>query len=234
MLVRPPIYGLDIVVDAKSLPDKPNIDGIYVLDPSASTVVGAGISTIDGDERYEGDERRILSILDQRFAVLDPGIISTWNGSILDLPILRARARMLQIGLGLRIRPERRRSPRSIGRHRTQQTVQVGDATLGTGRPVFGAWHRQRHLDLRWVYSEDASTDELLGPDPTRGAHLARSLAERRWTRARRHLDRMPPPAELTSFAWTCMEPELEDGPAVNIPMSAKARHPSAGHMIRN
>ena len=232
MLVRPPIYGLDIIVDAKSLPDKPNIDDVFVLDPSSSTVVAAGISTIDGDEYYDGDERRILSILDQRFAVLDPGIISTWNGSVLDLPFLRARARVLRMGLGLRVRPDRRRAPRPTRNHHSQPTVQVGDRNLGAGKPVCGAWHRQRHLDLRWVYGEDASTDELLGPDPRRGAHLARSLAERRWTRARRHLDRIPPPANLSSFTWTCMAPEMESGPAVTIPASAKARHPSAGNML--
>ncbi len=235
MLVRPPIYGLDIVVDVSSLLDKPNgdpNDDVYVVDPSNSTVVAAGISTIDGDEYYDGDERRILSILDQRFAVLDPGIISTWNGSILDLPFLRARAKVLQLGLGLRVRPDRRRGPRPTRKHRPQPTVHVGDPDLGASSPVCGAWHRQRHLDLRWVYGEGASTDELLGPDPRRGAHLARSLAERRWMRARRHLDRIPPPANLTSFTWTCLSPDSEDGPAVRIPASAKARHPSSGNMI--
>ncbi|MGH1493894.1 MAG: hypothetical protein ACRBK7_31625 [Acidimicrobiales bacterium] len=233
MLVRPPIYGLDIVVDVGSLPDKPNAEDVYVLDPSASTVVAAGISTIDGDEYYDGSERRILSILDQRFAVLDPGIISTWNGSILDLPFLRARAKMLRMGLGLRVRPDRRREPRSPAGDRRQPSVQVGNAMLGPARPVCGAWHRQRHLDLRWVYGETTSTDELSGLDPRRGAHLARSLAERRWLRARRHLDRIPPPANLSSYTWTCLSPESETGPSVTVPTTAKARHPSSGAVLR-
>jgi hypothetical protein len=224
---------LDIVVDANALPDKPNDDDVYVLDPSNSKVVAAGISTIDGDEYYDGNERRILSVLDQRFAVLDPGIITTWNGSILDLPFLRARAKLLRLGLGLRVRPDRRREPRSARRERRQPSVQVGNATIGPTRPVCGAWHSQRHLDLRWVYGETASTDELIGRDPQRGAHLARSLAERRWLRARRHLDRVPPPANLTSYAWTCLSPESETGPSVTVPMTAKARHPSSGAMLR-
>lgn len=239
MLVRPPIYGLDIVVDAEPQLDKSiQRDGsddadVYVLDPYRSTVVAAGISTIDGDEYYDGDERRILSVLDQRFAVLDPGIISTWNGSVLDLPFLRARARVLRMGLGLRVRPDRRRGPRPASNRRPQPAVRVGSARSGAAKPVCGAWHRQRHLDLRWVYGEGASTDELLGPDPTRGAHLARSLAERRWTRARRHLDRIPPPANLTSFAWTCLGPESETGPSVTILAEAKARHPASGGIFK-
>lgn len=241
MLVRPPIYGLDIVVDAEPLPATPGTaddrSDVVVLDPSTSRVVAAGISTVDGDEYYDGSERRILSVLDQRFAVLEPGIISTWNGSILDLPFLRARARALRISLGLRVRPDRRRGPRPAASRSqvsgpVQPTVRVGDARSGAARPVCGAWHHQRHLDLRWVYGESASTDELQHLDPRRGAHLARSLAERRWVRARRHLDRIPPPVGLTSYAWTCLAPEGELGPAVTIPRSAKARHPSSGTMI--
>lgn len=230
MLVRPPIYGLDIVVDTSRLPEKPDSDDVYVLDPAQSTVVSAGISTIDGDEYYDGDERRILSILDQRFAVLDPGIISTWNGSILDLPFLRARARALRLGLGLRVRPDRRRHLRRIGEQRNEPSLRVGDAD-GSTQPVSGAWHRQRHLDLRWVYGDASSADDLASLDPRRGAHLARSLAERRWMRARRHLDRIPPQTNnLSSYTWTCISPDAEDGPTVTtIPASAKARHPSAG-----
>jgi hypothetical protein len=228
---------LDIVVDAEPMLDKSATDadpnGVYILDPLNSTVIAAGISTIDGDEYYDGDERRILSVLDQRFAVLDPGIISTWNGSILDLPFLRARARFLRLGLGLRIRPDRRRGPRPSTTRRPQPSVQVGGAKPGTAKPVCGAWHRQRHLDLRWVYGEGASTDELLGPDPRRGAHLARSLAERRWMRARRHLDRIPPPTNLTSYTWTCLSPESETGPSITIPAAAKARHPASGSVFR-
>jgi len=233
VLVKPPIYGLDIVVDIGKLPDKPGADDSYILDPTESRVVAAGISTIDGDEYYDGSERRILAILDQRFAVLDPGVITTWNGSILDLPFLRARAKTLRIGLGLRVRPDRRRHLRRVTEHRSARTLRVGAAD-GPGQPVSGAWHRQRHLDLRWVYG-DASGDDLAEMDPRQGAHLARSLAERRWARARRHLDRIPPRAnDLSSYAWTSLAPDAEDGPSVRIPASAKARHPSAGAALRN
>lgn len=202
-----------------------------MLDPYDSVIVGAGLSTVDGDEFYDGSERRILSILDQRFAVLEPGIISTWNGSILDLPLLRARAKALELGLGLRIRPDRRRTLRFGGRSETTNppTVQVGRTPAGGARPMSGAWHRQRHLDLRWVYDQATSADELTSPDPCRGAHLARSLAERRWSRARRHLDRIPPPQPLTSYTWTCLSADGEIGPTVTVPESAKRRHPSSG-----
>lgn len=234
MLVKPPIYGLDIAFESRTIDDRRRnepVDGVVVLDPADSVIVGAGLSTIDGDEFYEGSERRILSILDQRFAVLDPGIISTWNGSILDLPLVRARATALELGLGLRIRPDRRRNLRLVGRSAgpTAPAFQVGRNPNGGARPMSGAWHHQRHLDLRWVYDHVASTDELDSPDPCRGAHLARSLAERRWNRARRHLDRMPPPQALTSYTWTCLSADGEIGPTVTVPESAKLRHPSAG-----
>ena len=243
VLVKPPIYGLDIAFEHRSLErrstgdrqrrQRPNgdPDGVDVLDPVESVIVGAGLSTVDGDEFYDGSERRILSILDQRFAVLEPGIISTWNGSILDLPLLRARAKALELGLGLRIRPDRRRNLRLANRSGgdPRPAFQVGPAAAGEARPVSGAWHRQRHLDLRWVYDHVATADELTSRDPCRGAHLARSLAERRWNRARRHLDRLPPPPALSSYAWTCLSAEGEIGPAVTVPEAAKLRHPSSG-----
>lgn len=248
VLVKPPIYGLDIAFEHRAVSsgavqsrsvddhwlDDPH-DGVVVLDPSDSVIVGAGLSTVDGDEFYDGSERRILSILDQRFAVLDPGIITTWNGSILDLPLLRARAKALQLGLGLRIRPDRRRNLRVGGRGTVEHrpAFQVGRTANGDARPVSGAWHRQRHLDLRWVYDHVASADELTSPDPCRGAHLARSLAERRWSRARRHLDRIPPAQAMTSYAWTCISSDGETGPMVTVPESAKRRHPSSGSTLR-
>ncbi len=244
VLVKPPIYGLDIAFECRSIGGRPHgqppgntrhggapKDEVVVLDPYDSVIVGAGLSTVDGDEFYDGSERRILSILDQRFAVLDPGIITTWNGSILDLPLLRARAKALELGLGLRIRPDRRRNLRLVGRSDTDQrpAFQVGRTPAGGARPMSGAWHQQRHLDLRWVYDHVASADELASPDPCRGAHLARSLAERRWNRARRHLDRIPPPQALTSYTWTCLSADGEIGPTVTVPESAKRRHPSSG-----
>lgn len=246
MLVKPPIYGLDIAFESRALEDatvgnggRPPADDrpSVVVDPYASVIVGAGLSTVDGDEFYDGSERRILSILDQRFAVLEPGIITTWNGSILDLPLLRARARALELGLGLRISPDRRRTLRVVGRPNDRgyrrPAFQVGRTPAGGVRPVSGAWHQQRHLDLRWVYDDEASADELGSPDPCRGAHLARSLAERRWNRARRHLDRIPPGPALTSYAWACLADDAEEGPTVEIPESVKLRHPSAGMAIR-
>lgn len=242
VLVKPPIYGLDIAFESRATDTGGRLgephDGVVVLDPYDSVIVAAGISTIDGDEYYDGSERRILSILDQRFAVLDPGIITTWNGSILDLPLLRARARALDLGLGLRIRPDRRRSLRAVGRSPapTRPAAQVGRTASGGVRPVAGAWHQQRHLDLRWVYGDDVDDgdDDFRWQDPCRGAHLARALAERRWSRARRHLDRIPPPAPLTSYAWACLSEEAETGPTVDVPMAAKLRHPSAGLAWRN
>lgn len=226
------IYGLDIVIDpgddeAGTPPERRNgyrteEGDDRFLDPARCVISAAAISTVDSDECYDGDERRILSMLDQRFAVLPAGVISTWNGSILDLPFLRARALVHGIDLGLRlISDDRRHRHPAMGngvRH-----VQIGDGVFGAARPVCGAWHDQRHVDLSRIYRGNESvatagrTDELLGLDPRRGAHLARSLAERRWSRARRHIDRMPAQPELHSYTWTCMSPEFSDGPPVRV-----------------
>lgn len=229
--VKPPIYGLQLafrsgVIDTRSLFDEPvPASEVVVLDPFDATIVAAGISTPDGDELYDGAEQRILSILDRRFAALEAGIFATWNGSVLDLPLLRARARALQLDLGLRIRPDRRGSLRAVdGRvaDPTPAPYQVGRAAGGGPRPVSGAWHDQRHLDLRRVGAHYDS------PDPCRGAHQARSLADRRWNRARRHLDRFPNPTTPVegTMALARFAAESVFGPGDSLD-GARARHPS-------
>jgi len=201
VLVKPPIYGLQVefrsgVLDTRTLFEDPAPDDeVVVLDPFDLVIVGAGVSTVEGDELYDGSEHRILSLLDRRFAALEPGIFTTWNGSILDLPLLRARARALQLELGLRIRPDRRRPLWAVtgaapaGPRRS--SYQVGLTPGGGTRPVWGAWHQQRHLDLRWA-GEPGSDESVAATDPCRGAHQARALAERRWNRIGRHLDGVP------------------------------------------
>lgn len=196
-----------------------------LLDPATSSIAAASISTPDGDEYYNGDEARILRILDQRFAVLEPGVVATWHGSILDLPFLAARSHALDIELGLRLKTDTRRGAgvTSVANGR-QKRLQIGNRHRQVRYGVCAAWHAQRHLDLKWVYrrsskalSLNSGTDELTGLDPRRGAHLARSLAERRWRQARRHLDRVLPPTKMASYAWTCLTPELQAGPDLVI-----------------
>lgn len=228
MQVKPPIYGLHLavrsgVIDTPSLFDEAaSPTEALVIDPFDSVIVGAGISTVDGDEFYDGAEHGILSALDRRFAMLEPGIFATWNGSILDLPLLGARARALQLNLGLRIRPDGRRALHAVGNGwpttpAAPPPYQVGRSATGGTRPVSGAWHGQRHLDLRWVGA-------CSGPsDPCRGAHQARSLAERRWGRARRHLDRFPQPASGSGGPMTTA---LAMGAGDSLEAS-RARHPS-------
>ncbi len=198
--------------------------GLRLVDPTHVEILAVGVSTIDGDEYYDGDERRLLRILDQRFAVLPSGVISTWHGSRLDLPFLRARAQVLGIELGLRLATDDRRPTRlgtsRLGPGRRRRHHDVEESRLDGSAPVCGAWHRQRHLDLCRVYGPHDSglgTDELVGLDPRRGAHLARSLAERRWFRARRFVDRVPQSRPPTSYTWTCMSPEYSGGPPVSV-----------------
>ncbi len=250
MLLRPPIYGLDILIAADQPTQRTRRPGesltlhsvgfmtppsasknnnsdhqTTLLDPATSSIAAASISTPDGDEYYNGDEARILRILDQRFAVLEPGVVATWHGSILDLPFLAARSHALDIELGLRLKTDTRRGAgvTSVANGR-QKRLQIGNRHRQVRYGVCAAWHAQRHLDLKWVYrrsskalSLNSGTDELTGLDPRRGAHLARSLAERRWRQARRHLDRVLPPTKMASYAWTCLTPELQAGPDLVI-----------------
>lgn len=201
-----------------------------------SYIRAASISTPDGDEYYDGDEARILRLLDQRFAVLEPGVVATWHGSILDLPFMAARSHELEIELGLRLKTDTRRGAgvTSVANGR-QRRLRIGNRHRQVQYGVLGAWHAQRHLDLKWVYRTRRSsagsianggTDELTGLDPRRGAHLARSLAERRWRQARRHIDRVLPPTKMTSYAWTCLTPDLQTGP--DLVIIPRAPNPTA------
>lgn len=184
-MVRPPLYGLDIVTEVTA-----------PSEPIGERVVAVGLSMDGCDQLFEGDEPELLADLDEMLVHLPPGVLVSWQGGIVDLPVLGARARAVGLEVGLRLRRDardRRHSP-----------------VAGVGAGYCGAWHRHRHLDLARVYdggglrvgrvlrgrnSEDLipPADERTVHDPRRDAHLARCLAERRWNRARRLVDRMPP-----------------------------------------
>lgn len=175
-MVRAALYGLDVVIEGER-------------------IASVGFSLDGCDELFDGDEIRLLTELDELLAELPPGVLVTWQGGIVDLPVLAARAAALGVDVGLRVRPDAR----------DRRSSPVGGVTGG----CCGAWYRHRHLDLARVYDparprvmrvlRGRSTEELIPPvdestehDPRRDAHLARCLAERRWGRARRLVDRMP------------------------------------------
>lgn len=185
---QPAIYGLDVTTSAT---------GPFV-DPTTDRIVAIGLSSSGADEYFDGNETDLLSDLEERLGLLAPGVIATWDGSVLALPLLAARARHCSVPLSLRLQSDRRAAPPSPVR--------------GVDQPVRGRWGDHQILDLRRVYEpgrrwgllgrgrdrEDLipPTDELAPHDPCSDARLARRLAERRWPQARRHLDTLTESAD--------------------------------------
>lgn len=183
MPAHPPIYGFDLVTD--TLGDS--------VDPAVNRIVSIGIDTGRDVDVLTGDERTMLVDLDQLLASIEPGVIATWNGSLLDLPLIARRSAVHEVVTDLVVRPDRRAAPPS--------------PILELDHAVCGAWGAHQHVDLRRVYAAvsrwrkrgrlDPETmippaHELAPRDPGKDARLARRLAERRWGQARKFVDRMP------------------------------------------
>lgn len=182
---QPLVYGFDLCTDTTG----------SAIDPAINRITKIGLSTPAGEEIYDGEEGEILHLVDHRLAVLPPGVLVTWQGSILDLPLFTARAAATGLESGLRLRPDHRPAPASV--------------LLDIEHPWCSDWYSHRHLELRRVYdtgnrwwnpmrnkldpeSMIPPPDALVCRDPSRDARLARVLAERRWPQARKYVDRMP------------------------------------------
>lgn len=197
-MARPPLYGLDIVTDTPPGPGRST-----PIDPVEDRVLAVGLS-LAGRDLYldHHDEADLLAGVDDVLADLPPGVLVTWQGGLVDLPVLAARARHLEVEVGLRLRRDAR--------------DRRGSPVLGATGGYCGRWHDHRHLDLARVYDagprlplvrRGRSEEDLIPPvaqgawhDPCPDARLARCLADRRWPRARRFVDRVaPPPGHRTA-----------------------------------
>lgn len=204
------IYGLDIETDTTR-------DG---LDPTVAPVLTVALSGRKLDEVFVGPEAELLAQLDDRLAMLEPGVIATWNGSTFDLPFIADRARLLGIDLGLQLCLDRR--------------LTLNRAPLpGHAGAYRAAWHHHTHVDTFRLYGHPSATshwtslgvigrvlglssasprersprtqvltNEALHAHAPSDARLARVLAERRWSAAARLVDRVEPvEAEVVSVA---------------------------------
>lgn len=189
------IFGLDIETDNSE-------DG---LDPAVASVRAIALSGRTFDDLFVGDEADLLRQLDDRLAELPAGVIATWNGSAFDLPFLADRARILGVGLGLKLRLDKR-----LTLHRAPLPGHAG--------AYRASWHDHGHLDTFRVYGGPATAAQRLSlrslgrfvgigdaqvrRNPTQtlcnealhacapsDARLARVLAERRWPAAARCVD---------------------------------------------
>lgn len=178
------VYGLDLITDAEG----------PLIDPHRDQIVGIGLSIPSDDELYEGGEPELLELLDRRLKLLPAGVISTWHGSIVAIPLIAARAARWDLKLGLTVWADRRSAPAS--------------PVAGVESASCASWHDHALLDLRRVYEaseprrwtrrsksrtdpEDLIPlpDDLAHRDPRKDARLARQLTERRWSKARRYVD---------------------------------------------
>ncbi|MCB0972188.1 MAG: hypothetical protein KDA97_11840, partial [Acidimicrobiales bacterium] len=203
-----PIFGLDIETDNSQ-------DG---LDPAVASVRAVALSGRTFDDLFVGDEADLLRALDARLAELPAGVLATWNGSAFDLPFLADRARILGVGLGLKLRLDR-----GLTLHRAPLPGHAG--------AYRASWHEHGHLDTFRVYGGPTTAAQRLNlralgrfvglgdarsrPSPTQtlsnealhacapsDARLARVLAERRWPAAARCVDRVErDEAELVAVA---------------------------------
>ena len=211
------VYGLDIETNASLGSGDP-------LDPLASPVRTAVLSTARGDSTFRGDEDAILDDLDEALRNLEPGILATWNGGAFDLPYLADRASMWGLHLGLRLASDPRLRRR-------------GDVLRGHTGAYRAAWYDHRHLDAARLFRSGwrpllevdgllrsiglrvgTARHELEGPSGAPGAELhheaehayasndarlVRTLVERR----------LPAATRAPSIAW--FPPELHQaGPA--------------------
>lgn len=188
--MQPPLYGFDLVTDTADA----------FVDATRHRILTVGISAANGEEVFEAsDETELLTLVDRRLAELPAGVIVTWQGSLLDLPLFSVRCRAAGVTPGLRLRPDHRPSPPSV--------------LLDLDHPWCANWYGHQHLELRRVYDSagrwwnplrsrlDPETmippsNDLASRDPRKDARLARALAERRWARARKSIDRMPERAD--------------------------------------
>jgi hypothetical protein len=192
---HPPIYGLDLIVDTSG----------PLVDPTTDRILEVGLSRSAEDELYEGGEPELLELLDRRLRLLPAGVIASWHGSILAIPLIMLRAERWNLTLGISGEPDRRAAPPS--------------PVIGIDGAFIGQWHHHTLLDLRRVYETTESrrwlplsrprslgrsktsdedlippVDDLAPRDPRKDARLARQLAERRWAQARRCVDRFDQP----------------------------------------
>lgn len=124
-----PVYGLDIETDT-------SVDG---LDPTRGGVVAVALSGPTGELVLDGDEATMLARLDQWLADAPSGVVATWNGARFDLPYLAARADILGVPLGLRLRID----------------VRAAACRPGDGATYLATWYHHRHLDGYRLYRAD-------------------------------------------------------------------------------
>ncbi len=196
---QPQLYGLDIETDTR-------IDG---LDPSVARILTVALSLPGGDELFSGPEHELLADLEQRLRDLPPGVIATWNGGAFDLPFIADRAALNGVRLSLRLDLDTRLRVRgnplpghkgvyrgAWDRHQHLDAYRVYRSDMGPMLRVSCSLKSiARLMGLRTIEVDRTRIHDLsheaLHAYAANDARLARVLAERRWSSAARHVDRL-------------------------------------------
>lgn len=178
-----PVYGLDIEIGHAR-------DVVDPIDPLDAPIVAVALSTERDEWKFTGHEASLLRELDSTLALLEPGIIATWNGSRFDLPYLADRATICGVKLGLHLAADRRWSGRS-------------EVLRGHDSAYRAAWHRHKHLDALRIFRSgrgqsgpaDVPGEELRHEAShafaVNDAKLVRVMVQRRLPGAARQADRV-------------------------------------------
>jgi hypothetical protein len=199
---QPIVYGLDIETDTR-------VNG---LDPTVAAVLTVALSWPGHDLVFTGPEPELLDALDARLASLPPGVIATWNGGAFDLPFLADRARQNRVSLGLHLwhdpsivlrgdpLPGHDGAYRGEWyRHRHLDAYRVYKSDVGPLLRISCSLKSMARfigltpIEVDRTHIHDLSR-EALHAYASSDARLARVLAERRWSTACRHIDRLPEP----------------------------------------
>jgi hypothetical protein len=250
MTRRVPVYGLDIETDT-------TVDG---LDPAVARILTVALSSTEVDELFTGDEPSLLTELDHRLQALPPGVIATWNGAAFDLPFIADRAAMHGIPLGLalehdpRLVVRGRALPGHRGAYRAAwhphshlDAFRVYRSDVGPAlRISCGLKSIAKFVGLSVVEVDREQihglSQEALHAYASSDARLARVLTERRWSSARRSIDRAPaalsPPvdhsrriAAMRAAAEAAPDPLPEVVEVGFDPRSSNDRHDTAGRV---
>lgn len=195
------LYGLDIETDTTE-------DG---LDPRVARILAVALSLPGGDEFFDGPEDQLLADLEARLRDLPPGVLATWNGGAFDLPFLADRAARHDVALGLRLELDPRLRVRgnplpghegiyrgAWGAHQHLDAYRVYRSDMGPLLRVSCSLKSiARVMGLRTIEVDRTRMHDLsheaLHAYAANDARLARVLAERRWSSASRHVDRLRP-----------------------------------------
>lgn len=132
-----PVYGLDIETDTAQ----------GGLDPRLSPVVAVALASECGVTVMRGPEARLLREVDSILALVEPGVLVTWNGSGFDLPFLADRAGRHGIQLGLRLQLD-------------AGIVRSHPPLPGHAGFYRATWYGHDHLDAYLAYRALAGADE--------------------------------------------------------------------------